>query len=301
MEITIICILLLVVLAVAVVLVYKVLKLREYVNQTKKEIEQQRYFSMVADVANDHVGIQQLEQITMKAEVATLKAQHLDTFGEVLKPLLQYIITNTKKLADGSLSEEERNVIGRKIEINSTKLTNTIENLLLMARIDSDSITFSEEIIDVDELMTSIFDIFSTSNREQYREVENKGEVTWNMGKGAPMKIKCDRLYLTNALNEVVKNAYQFIEKGNIQLGWFYRMSDNQVEIFVEDNGIGIKDDYQSFVFEPFFKGDENYSGAGIGLYIADSLVKKMGGEFRISSRGDYGTRVSILLPSVKE
>lgn len=295
MEQTIICIMLVIVVAVAIVLAIRVQVLRKKIKETEQEIEHQRYFAKVATIANDHVGVQQLEQITMQAEQAMRKYQHMEGFGEYVRPVLHYIIDNTKKLAKGNLPEEERQKISKEVQAYSAKLTNLIENVLLMARIDSDNVTYDMKVHSVEDVVAPVFEQFMNADSEALRIVERKGDVHLSIGKGIPMKIACDNVHLTKALNEVMKNAFQFIEEGNIQVGWFFKMMSNEVEIFVEDNGIGIKDEYQEKIFEPFFKADPSYPGMGIGLTLAKSLVEKMEGKICITSRGDFGTRISIL------
>lgn len=301
MESTIDFILTAVVVAVALVLVYRLHKLLHRIKEVQNEVELQHYYMKAAEVANEHVGRQQLDQIRTKAELAIKKARHLEGFGAYIHPTLQFIVSRTKLLAEGKLSVEERAEIGRSIENSCAKFTNIIENVLLMARIDSDNIIFNMQVHSLEDIVVPVFDSFSESNPDFYREVENKGDVVLSIGKGIPMQIYCDGEYLKKALTEVMKNAFQFIEAGNIQTGWFYRMMTNEVEIFVEDNGVGISDEHYERIFEPFFKANPSYSGMGIGLTIAQSLVEKMGGKINVTSRGDFGTRISILFQSVKQ
>jgi len=75
----------------------------------------------------------------------------------------------------------------------------------------------------------------------------------------------------------------------------------NYLKIDIVDTGCGISDEAQKTIFQPFVQGDRSvtrkYGGTGLGLYIAKSLVTKMGGNMKISSLKDVGTRFQIVLP----
>lgn len=299
MELIIICILSLAVFATALVLVLRLRTLMRNMSNAKHDIELQQYYASVARIAAEHVDDQQLALISEKAERAINNAHRLDGFAEHVRPVLQYVIDSTTQLAEGQLSPERRAEVVREIDRNSAKLTNLIENVLLLARINSDNVTYEMQPHGVEDIVVPVYNTFQTADRDFYSEVEQKGELVFSIGKGIPMTICCDGAHLTKALTEVLKNAFQFVEKGNIQMGWFYKMMSNEVEIFVEDNGVGISDANRDRVFEPYFKASSSYSGLGIGLTIAKALVEKMGGKMVITSRGDFGTRLSIIFQNV--
>lgn len=300
MTILIYSISLIAIIATAMTVVLKLRKLSNDIKKAEEAIEVQHYYTEVAQIAKEHVNDSHLMQIKEKAETAIRNAQHLDGFSEYVRPVLQSIIDDTKKLTEDGVDADKRQILGDEIERNSTKLTNVIENVLLMARINSDNINCEMQNCSVEDIVVPVYESFQGAKNKDYCEVERKGEVSLSIGKGIPMTISCDKIHLEKVLTEVVKNAYQFIEQGNIQMGWFYKMESNEVEIFIEDNGIGIKDEQREQIFEPFFKGCPTYTGVGIGLTIAKALVKKMGGEIRVISRGDFGTRISIIFQRVK-
>lgn len=71
----------------------------------------------------------------------------------------------------------------------------------------------------------------------------------------------------------------------------------NQICIEVEDNGIGIQADYQSRVFNMFFRANDQVQGTGLGLYILKRAVERLNGEVRFESDVRYGTKFTVLLP----
>ena len=104
---------------------------------------------------------------------------------------------------------------------------------------------------------------------------------------------------LENAILNLVVNARDALPGGGtILLGT--RLPSNApgfVELFVQDDGIGIPDDVLQNVFEPFFTTKPSGQGTGLGLSMTYGFARQSGGEARIASKAGVGTTVSILLP----
>ena len=77
--------------------------------------------------------------------------------------------------------------------------------------------------------------------------------------------------------------------------------SDNKTTITFEDNGMGIKPELQSKVFDMFYRASEQATGAGLGLYIARSTVDKLQGTLSLHSVPGEGTTVTLTIPSLKK
>ena len=74
-------------------------------------------------------------------------------------------------------------------------------------------------------------------------------------------------------------------------------MRDGSIVVRIEDTGIGIDEKILPRIFDPFFKTNRAGSGAGLGLAIANDLVRRVGGEIRVESRSMQGTRFDVVLP----
>lgn len=110
------------------------------------------------------------------------------------------------------------------------------------------------------------------------------------------------RLRLGQILLNLLSNAIKFTEKGGIQIRVTLLASGLQGEklrFSVEDTGIGIAEDARERIFEVFTQGDNSttrrFGGTGLGLGIAERLVKLMGGAMTLQS--EVGKAVNFLLP----
>ncbi len=90
-------------------------------------------------------------------------------------------------------------------------------------------------------------------------------------------------------------------EKGGVVSIQTRRHGNDQIEIVVEDNGVGISEGHLRRVFEPFFSTRRKGKGTGLGLSIVRNIIEQHRGQIEIDSRPGEGTKVTILVPSLVE
>ncbi|MBY5766960.1 HAMP domain-containing protein [Rhizobium leguminosarum] len=112
----------------------------------------------------------------------------------------------------------------------------------------------------------------------------------------------CHQQALIRAITNIVENAVRFGTKVGVELR---NGPQGEAVIIVNDNGPGLEEGLQDKVLEPFFKVDEarslnSNSGFGLGLSIADEIVKSHGGSLLLENSLPHGLRVTIQLPPVQ-
>jgi len=106
---------------------------------------------------------------------------------------------------------------------------------------------------------------------------------------------------LTQALSNLLSNAVKFVSPGTTpKVRVWTERRGNQVRIWIKDNGIGIKPEFQHRLFGMFERmhPEKNFEGTGIGLAIVRKAVERMGGRVGVESDGLGGSRFWIQLPS---
>ena len=103
---------------------------------------------------------------------------------------------------------------------------------------------------------------------------------------------------LQTILHSLIDNSCNFLSEhrpGLISI----EVYDNTEFIFItiEDNGIGIENIYKQNIFQMFYKASTKSRGSGLGLYLFDTAVKKMGGSYLMESEVDKGTRFEVIIP----
>jgi two-component system sensor histidine kinase/response regulator len=112
--------------------------------------------------------------------------------------------------------------------------------------------------------------------------------------------IICDRDRLAQVLSNLITNAIKHTAGGAIRVRLW--VEDEQASFSVSDEGPGIAPDYQQRIFEPYYRYDEDdphdkLLGAGLGLYIAEGIVKAHGGGISVESRVGEGATFNVWLP----
>jgi light-regulated signal transduction histidine kinase (bacteriophytochrome) len=119
------------------------------------------------------------------------------------------------------------------------------------------------------------------------------------MGNSWPI-VLADTVLLKRIFQDLIKNATKFnhSKPKRVEIGW-QPGPTGQVELFVQDNGIGIHPRYHDQIFGVFERlhGREDYEGTGLGLAIVKKAVTRMGGSIRIESTPGRGTTFFVSVP----
>jgi signal transduction histidine kinase len=109
-----------------------------------------------------------------------------------------------------------------------------------------------------------------------------------------------DEYRLTVVMNNLISNAVNYKDnaKEKCILNISVLITKEKAVINVEDNGIGIPEEFQSKIFNMFFRGTVKSKGAGLGLYIVRETIGKLNGHIEIHSQYGKGTRVELTLPN---
>lgn len=102
-------------------------------------------------------------------------------------------------------------------------------------------------------------------------------------------------------INNFLSNAFKFTPQGGITLGWRFLEESDEVEVFVEDTGIGIDEDTQLKLFDRYYKVDEQANGTGLGLDICKTIIEKQGGTIGVTSKKGKGSRFYFRLKQYRE
>ncbi|BBP75741.1 hybrid sensor histidine kinase/response regulator [Pseudomonas sp. Ost2] len=186
------------------------------------------------------------------------------------------------------------------VAYNSAKdLLELIGDILDIARIESGRLSLSPERVNLTELVDSVARVFDGLARQKSLSL-----VMLAPTQNRPCDVLVDPLRFKQILSNLISNAIKFTEQGQISIGLNIQpAADPQqvdVQLRVEDTGIGISHADQVRLFQPFAQADNSghlaRSGAGLGLVICRSLCEMMGGTLTLSSVPGQGTQVTVSL-----
>ena len=185
-----------------------------------------------------------------------------------------------------------------KIRTSSNHLLSLINDVLDMSRIESGRIAINEDRCDLTKIVENIRGIMSP----QMAGKDLKFSV--DMETVSKPEVYCDETRVTQILLNLLSNAVKYTEPGGkVSLTIIQKPCPDGRRycgyvFIVSDNGIGISKDFISRVFEPFERetgrpGNNAY-GSGLGMSIAKGIVDMMGGNIRVESEENVGTRFIV-------
>jgi len=185
------------------------------------------------------------------------------------------------------------------VAYNSARdLLELIGDILDIARIESGRLSLSPERANLRELVESVVRVFDGLARQKSLT------LLLDFDNGINADVLLDPLRFKQIISNLISNAIKFTEQGQIKIS--LRIDDTpdsqQLHLImgIQDSGIGISEEDQQQLFEPFAQADNSgqlaRSGAGLGLVICRSLCEMMGGHLTLSSQPGKGTHVQIEL-----
>lgn len=239
-------------------------------------------------------GSEELEIQRAKAvESANLKSQFLANMSHELRTPQNAILGLTELLlkdpTTNSKTKERLNVVLR----NGKKLLNLIENILEFSKLESGNTQIIKSNIYLSDFVHEIKSFVEPLFIE--RELEFKVEVSTDYDYTLCTDIKKVEQIVFN----LIGNASKFTQSGFVLLN--INIQDQNLEIVVEDTGPGISDKDKKIIFEEFRQADGNlnrqFNGSGLGLAICKRYTELLGGEIKVFSELEKGSKFVVSLP----
>ncbi len=179
-----------------------------------------------------------------------------------------------------------------RMQVESQRLSNLVNDLVDLSRLQSDDPLKSVEHVEVDHVVSEAVD--ATKLLASAREIDVV------VGDRSGAVVRGDESQLVTALRNLIMNAIVYSPAGT-RVAVAARTCDGLVEISVTDQGIGIPADEQSRIFERFYRVDPARSritgGTGLGLAIVKHVCANHGGECTVWSVEGEGSTFTLRLP----
>lgn len=240
-------------------------------------------------------GERMAEEARKLAEEVELKQSFLANMSHEIRTPLNAIVGFSNLLAyqTDELSEDDKKMFVDNINHNSDLLLRLINDVLEISRIESGYMKFDFRRVAVERMIDDVYQ----ANRFQ---IPKHLKFLVEKGPGS-LHIFVDEGRLQQVLTNFVTNAGKFTPSGSITLGWTYDEAAREVELYVEDTGIGLSEVEQRLVFGRFYKSDEFKQGTGLGLSISKVIVERLHGRIRLKSKLGEGSRFSVVLKVMDE
>jgi signal transduction histidine kinase len=172
------------------------------------------------------------------------------------------------------------------------RLARLADGLLMLARLDAPGFSLTTRLIRLDELLIECV--------RHMNEPAAKRSVTLDIRVDEVVELQADRDWLKSVVLNLLDNAIHYSPEGGTILISLTVPSKGSVSIAVEDSGPGIAPNDLPHIFKRFYRADTERSregGSGIGLAIADEVVRLHSGEITVESTPGKGARFVVRLP----
>ena len=237
-----------------------------------------------------------LRDVTRERELDKMKTDFISVVSHELRTPLTSIKGYTDLLlsgATGEVSELQAEFLGI-IQSSTTRLSNLINDILDISRIESGSIQIKHEPIDYRRIVSDTLRLMKAAADEKQISMDA------SLPESIP-PVRGDTDKVTQVLANLVSNAIKYTPLG----GWvkvsLEVTGETSVTTCVADSGIGVADEDQPKLFQKFFRADNTSTreagGTGLGLVIAKTIIELLGGAIWVESEPGRGSRFSFTLP----
>ncbi|GEM_PF-4130221 len=259
------------------------------------------FVEIFSDISDKKKYEEELISAKEKAEQSDyLKSAFLANMSHEIRTPMNAIIGFSELLEDNTLNDDEKNVYLRIIQSNGQQLLKLISDILIFSQIEAGQIDLQYSKINITDLLKETYEQFNGElqklniNVNFYLLIDKISDSE---------EFETDAVRIRQIISNLMTNAIKFTEKGRIDLG--AKIENDNLIIFVKDTGIGIAKDKHTEVFKRFAQVENNQvrkaRGTGLGLTIANDLIKQLGGEILLESEPEKGSTFYLIHPLKRE
>jgi two-component system phosphate regulon sensor histidine kinase PhoR len=238
-----------------------------------------------------------LRDLTEARRLEQLKAEFVATASHELRTPLAavYGAAQTLRRHDFALDEGGRERFVSLIVDESERLGRIVNDILLANQLDIGSLDLRSETFDPKELVDRVVEA---------ARAHAPSAITVEAAPGPPPPaLASDRERLRQVLVNLVENAIKYSPQGGkVEVG--AAPAGDKVRFHVRDEGVGVPAEEHKRIFDKFYRLDPHMTagvgGTGLGLYICDELVRRLGGRIWVESDGELGSTFLFEIPTAE-
>jgi signal transduction histidine kinase len=236
-----------------------------------------------------------LRDITHETEVDKMKSEFLATAAHELRTPMSSIYGFTELMMMVPMKPERQRQTLETVHRQTELMIKIVNELLDLARIEARrGKDFQIEPMDLGTMVDAVL--------RDFRPPEGREPPQW-VRPAWPVPVHVDRQKLTQAINNVLSNAYKYSPQGGpvvVTLSTPQEGARRPATLAVRDRGIGMSEEQLARVCERFYRADASGAipGTGLGMAIVKEIVELHGGSLTLASEPGQGTTVTMAVPA---
>ncbi len=236
----------------------------------------------------------------LEREAVKMKGRFLANMSHELRTPVNGIMGITR-LAEKQSTNPQVLYYLEKIQHSSEKLLIVINNILDFLKLEAGKMT-------AERCPFAVKEVFDKLRKEFLPLAKHKGlNLNFNYEENIPAVLHGDALRFSQIIHNLLSNAIKFTEQGYVQVDVrcvLQKGCDNcTLQVQVSDTGIGMSEGHVEKLFDVFFRADDSFTrhqgGAGVGLPLAQGLLKLLNGNISVSSETGKGSVFQCIIPFV--
>lgn len=263
------------------------IKLREN-NQKELEEEKNRLEKLLEEQA--------CELNKINKENVLVKNAFLNNLSHEIRTPLNGILGFLQLLLNSNNDLVTKRMYADIINNSSQQLLDIMNDIIDLSKVESGELIENIKDIDLNEELKDLCSHYERIANKKSVEFINKCDHQTES-----FKINIDLYKLRVILNKLLDNAFKFTHEGYIETGFHLLKSNNVLQFYVKDTGIGIAKNKHDFIFGKFcqveLSSTRRYGGTGIGLTIAKAYAESLGGKIWLESEENAGSVFYFSMP----
>jgi signal transduction histidine kinase len=237
------------------------------------------------------LSIEQEEELRRSKIIDEKRTEFISIASHEIKTPITIIkaYTQMAKSAKDGCNEKVYGLLD-KIDQQTTKLVNLVQQLMDVSRIENGSLIYNLETVALTDFIHEMIMIMANILPEHELKALEHADVD----------VRMDKLRMEQVFFNLIGNAAKYSKGGTVIEVSSRKLTDNLVEVTIADQGLGMSSADAKKIFEKFYRVEEvvrTHAGLGMGLYISSKIITDHGGQIKVDSELGVGSSFSFTLP----